>query len=30
MKIESRLLYKAPDRPVYFQTNASVVEKATP
>jgi predicted transcriptional regulator len=30
MKTESRVLYKAPDRPVYFQANASVVEKAMP
>jgi len=29
LKIESRALYKSPDRPVYFQEDASVVEKAT-
>jgi hypothetical protein len=28
LKIESRALYKSPDRPVYFRENAPVVEKA--
>jgi DNA-binding MarR family transcriptional regulator len=28
LKVESRALYKSPDRPVHFQKHASVVEKA--
>ena len=28
LKIESRALYKSPERPVHFQKDASVLEKA--